>query len=219
MATAEIFLIRHGIRRDFEDPSWKLTAAEPNDPPLAESGLRQGGDIARALVDDGIEPIRAIYCSPFLRALQTAAPAARLLDVPVRIEPGFGEWLSPEFFSTPPLLLSLRDAAEFCPMVDVGYIPAHTAGGLEGSETVEVRARVRLALETIQRRTPGESFAVFTHGSPLCQATAELLGGLDGVDTRMGSITRIVRGDDGRFALASSGCDHLRDGDTHLRFH
>jgi broad specificity phosphatase PhoE len=219
MDPAEIFLIRHGIRRDFEDPDWKLTASEPNDPPLAESGLRQAGDIARAMAGSGIQPIRAIYCSPFLRALQTAAPAAKLLGVPVRIEPGFGEWLSPEFFSVPPRLLSLAEAAAVCPTLDAGYIPVHTASGLEESETREVRSRVRLALETIQCRAPSESFAVFTHGSPLCQAAAELLGSLDGVDTRMGSITRVERGGDGCFVLVGSGCDHLGDADSHLRFH
>ncbi|MEI6033100.1 MAG: histidine phosphatase family protein [Verrucomicrobiae bacterium] len=210
-----IILIRHGIRQDFADPSWKLTAQEPNDTPLAEAGLRQGEDIARALEGSGI---RAIYCSPFLRALQTAAPASMKLGIPLRIEPGFGEWLNPEWFSSLPRLLSLREAAGVCPLVDVSYIPLHSPAGLELDETVEVRARVKIALEAILQRSPGESFAVVAHGSPLGQSAEFLLGSLDGVDLRMGAITRIACGDGG-FRLISSGSDHLGDEDSHLRFH
>lgn len=211
----QIYLIRHGIRRDFEDPAWKLSAENPDDPPLAAAGLGQAEDIARALVGSGIG---AIYSSPFLRALQTAGPAAGLLGVPVRIEPGFGEWLSPDFFSGPPRLLSPEEAAAICPQVERSYRPAHVPGGLEADETVEVRERVKSSLESIMRRAPEESFAVFTHGSPLVQAVVGLLGRLEDVDTRMGSITRIACGD-GKFTLVSSDCHHLRQTDTHLRFH
>ena len=215
MRRSEIYLIRHGIRQDFVDPSWKLSAPEPNDPPLAEAGLRQGEDIAAALADSGI---RAIYCSPFLRALQTAAASSNRLSIPVRIEPGFEEWLSPEYFSAPPSLLSLRDAIVICPLVDVDYIPTHTPDGLELDEAVEVRARVESSMEAILGHAHNEPFAVVTHGSPLGQSAAALLGTLDGVDMRMGSITRIAC-HDGVFELVSSGCDHLSDQDEYLRFH
>lgn len=211
----QIILIRHGIRRDFEDPAWKLSAENPDDPPLAAAGLEQAEDIARALVGSGIG---AIYSSPFLRALQTAGPSGGLLGVPVRIEPGFGEWLSPQFFPAPPRLLTPEVAAATCPQVELSYQPAHVPDGLEADETVEVRERVKSALTTIMLRAPGESFAVFTHGSPLVQAVGGLFGHLDDVDTRMGSITRIAC-DDGKFTLVSSNCDHLCQTDTHLRFH
>jgi broad specificity phosphatase PhoE len=210
-----IILIRHGIRQDFADPSWKFTAQEPNDTPLAEAGLRQAEDIARALEGSGIG---AIYCSPFLRALQTAAPASKHLGIPLRIEPGFGEWLNPEWFCSLPRLVSLREAAGICPLVDASYIPIHSQAGLEQDETVEVRARVKIALEAILRRSPGESFAVVAHGSPLGQSATFLVGGLDGVDLRMGAITRISCGNGG-FRLISSGSEHLGEGDRHLRFH
>jgi len=215
MRSSEIYLIRHGVRQDFVDPSWKLSALEPNDPPLAEAGLRQGEDIAAALTDSGI---LAIYCSPFLRALQTAAASSKRTGIPVRVEPGFGEWLNPEFFSFPPRLLSGPNTAGVCPLVDADYIPAHTPGGLELDEAVEVRARVKSTIDTILLRAPGESFAAFTHGSPLGQSAVAFLGGLDGVDTRMGSITHIAC-HDGRFELVSSACDHLRDQDELARFH
>lgn len=211
----KIYLIRHGIRRDFEEPEWKLSAPNPDDPPLAAAGLEQAEDIARALAGTGI---CAIYSSPFLRALQTAAPAAGALGIPARIEPGFGEWLSPDFFPALPRLLSPQEAAVVFPHVEAAYLPAHVPQGFEAAETIEVRRRVTESLATIMRRAPGESFAVFTHGSPLAQAAHSLLGTLDDVDTRMGSITQILL-KEGKFTLLSSDCNHLRKTDTHLRFH
>ena len=210
----EVCLIRHGIRQDFVDPSWKLSAREPNDTPLAEAGLRQAKDIAAALAGSGI---RALYCSPFLRALQTAAPLSARIEAPILIEPGFGEWLNPEWFPAPPALLGTEAIARICPRVDFSYKPAHQTTGLEADETIEVRARVKTALEAIFRQRPGESFAVFTHGSPLGQTAAAILGNLDGVDMRMGSITRIACGESG-FRLISSGSGHLAEEDTHFRF-
>ncbi len=215
MQASDIYLIRHGIREDFVDPSWKLTASEPGDTPLSEGGLRQACDIAGALTNSGI---RAVYCSPFTRALQTAAPLSEHLVVPVFIEPGFGEWLSPEWFAAPPSLLPAHAAGRICPLTDPTYLPAHQTRGLEGDESVEVRARVKKTIETILARRPGESFAVVLHGSPLCQAAGLLLGTLDGIDTGMGAITHISF-KSGIFALISSGSTHLRDNDHHLRFH
>lgn len=54
------------------------------DPVLTELGLQQADAAAEALAG---EPIRRIVASPYRRALQTAAPLARRLGVPVEIEP------------------------------------------------------------------------------------------------------------------------------------
>jgi hypothetical protein len=60
--------------------------------------------------------------------------------------------------------------------------------------------------------------AIFTHGSPLGQGIARLLGTLEGIDLHMGSITTVaVSG--GAARLVSSGSGHLRDPDPNLRFH
>jgi broad specificity phosphatase PhoE len=215
MPRSEIFLIRHGIRLDFVSPDWKENAEKPFDPPLADIGLQQAEDIAGALKMSGI---KAIYSSPYLRAIQTAAASSHALDIEVRIEPGFGEWLNPGFFTDLPCLLSPREAVAICPLIDTAYEPAFVPSSLEPKEEIDVASRVDAVLKTIFHLAPADSFAIFTHGSPLCQAALKLLGHLDGVDTRMGAITRILRDGD-ELQLISSNSDHLRDKDAHLRFH
>jgi probable phosphoglycerate mutase len=54
------------------------------DPPLSELGHRQAAALAAAY---GKLPIEAIYCSPLLRAKQTAAPLAAALKLELFIEP------------------------------------------------------------------------------------------------------------------------------------
>ena len=50
-----IYLIRHGQREDFEDPTWPQRAARPYDTPLSATGFRQAEDVGRALMDQGIQ--------------------------------------------------------------------------------------------------------------------------------------------------------------------
>lgn len=210
----DFYLIRHGIREDFVNPAWKLTAKEPNDTPLSDEGLLQATDIAKALETSLIQ---AIYCSPFLRTIQTAAPLAAQLAIPVFLEPGFGEWLNPAFFPTLPVLLPINEVTTICPQIDLCYFPAHIISGWEADETIEVRMRVTNTIHQILAQNPGKSFAAIMHGSPLCQLAGALLGSLEGVDTRMGAITRISY-DGETFTLISSDSTHLQKEDTHIRF-
>merc|ERR1712232_876870 len=58
---------------------------------LTESGLEQAQRIVGVLKDAQID---AIFCSPFVRALQTAAPLAASLGKAVRIDNGLCELLA-----------------------------------------------------------------------------------------------------------------------------
>ena len=58
------------------------------DPRLTPLGHDQAAAAAEALAE---RPIRRIVASPYTRALQTAAPTARALGLPVRIHPGVRE--------------------------------------------------------------------------------------------------------------------------------
>ena len=93
--TGSVWIVRHGERADVVDPDWHLTAARPHDPPLTEAGFQQAAATAAALQEERID---AVYTSPFLRCVQTAAVIAVALDAPLRIEPGLCEWLNEEWF-------------------------------------------------------------------------------------------------------------------------
>lgn len=79
-----MILLRHG------QSEWNLhfsaTREDPGipDAPLTPLGVKQAETAAEALAD---EPIRRILASPYTRALQTAAPIARKLGIPVLVNP------------------------------------------------------------------------------------------------------------------------------------
>jgi glucosyl-3-phosphoglycerate phosphatase len=79
-----MILLRHG-QSEF-NLHFTATRRDPGivDPRLTALGHAQAADAARVLAE---QPVARIITSPYTRALQTAAPLARLLGVPVVIEP------------------------------------------------------------------------------------------------------------------------------------
>ncbi len=83
-----MILLRHG-QSEF-NLLFTETRRDPGivDPKLTPLGHRQAQAAAEALAGEGLQRILA---SPYTRALQTAAPIARLLGVPVLIHPHIRE--------------------------------------------------------------------------------------------------------------------------------
>ena len=56
--------------------------------------------VAASVQLHGLSAVDAIYCSPFIRAIQTAAPLAAALGQPIRVDRGFGKmpWAALPFF-------------------------------------------------------------------------------------------------------------------------
>ncbi len=79
-----MILLRHG-QSEF-NLLFTATRRDPGipDPKLTELGHQQAQAAAEALAD---APIRRIIASPYTRALETAAPIARRLGVPVIVTP------------------------------------------------------------------------------------------------------------------------------------
>jgi glucosyl-3-phosphoglycerate phosphatase len=77
-----MILLRHG-QSEF-NLHFTATRRDPgiNDPKLTELGHRQAEAAAASLAR---EPISRILCSPYTRALQTAAPIAKRLGLPVTV--------------------------------------------------------------------------------------------------------------------------------------
>ncbi|MBS1770229.1 MAG: histidine phosphatase family protein [Acidobacteria bacterium] len=72
----KLFLVRHG--QSAGNAEGRFGGHSPT--PLSELGLRQADSAAKALQKEGIT---AIFSSDLLRAVQTAEPLSRLIDVPV----------------------------------------------------------------------------------------------------------------------------------------
>jgi broad specificity phosphatase PhoE len=115
-----LWLARHGNRQDFVDPSWAATAERPFDPGLSFDGLEQAKRLAARLSSERIDHI---FASPFLRTVETAHFAAELLGLPLKLEPGLGEWLNPSWFAREPELFSATELKRRFPHIDEGYAP------------------------------------------------------------------------------------------------
>ncbi|HAN45513.1 MAG TPA: histidine phosphatase family protein [Cyanobacteria bacterium UBA8156] len=119
----QLWIARHANRQDFVDPRWFETADRPYDPPLSADGWQQARALAQRLA---AAPIHRIYASPFLRTVQTAAAIAAVLGVSIRLEPGLGEWLHPDWMPANPARLSATALAAHFP-IDLAYCSPATA--------------------------------------------------------------------------------------------
>lgn len=75
------------------------------DPPITELGIKQADALGAWI--DGVDPRPTrLYCSPMRRTIQTAAPVAEALDLPLRAEdflferPGPTDWDGDHFVAT-----------------------------------------------------------------------------------------------------------------------
>ena len=199
-----IWIARHATRIDMVDPDWKASADRPFDAHLAEIGHVEADALARRLAD---EPIDAVYASPFLRALETAAPLAVRTGAPLRIEPGVGEWLQAEWFATMPEMLPGDQVACIAERWDRTY---RSPSQLCCPETWEQMAS--RAADTIHRlAATGENFVLVGHGASVYGTVAALLGrvaeNLDPIPPA--SVYKIVRRGDQWDAELEADASHL----------
>jgi broad specificity phosphatase PhoE len=167
--TQIIWIARHGSRLDFADPEWCINAPRPHDPPLSPNGMHQGGQLAQRLKP---ERITHLFSSPFLRAVETANVVAEDLDLSMRIEPGFSEWLNRAWFPAPPETLSVDELARRFPRIDRDYRPRGSARyGESGEEALRRSGETAVRLAHDFR----EDFLIVGHGASVLGATAGLL--------------------------------------------
>ncbi|GAX72711.1 hypothetical protein CEUSTIGMA_g167.t1 [Chlamydomonas eustigma] len=77
LKTQQVVIMRHAERLDDIDKDW--SSARPWDTPLSERGLEEACKVGESLKAQGLLLTR-IYCSPFLRCIQTALRVAQALS-------------------------------------------------------------------------------------------------------------------------------------------
>lgn len=78
---------------------WGRTTHMPQNPPLTKRGRQQAVDLGTSLIGKGIT---RIYCSPFLRCVQTAEQVSAVFNCPFQVELGLCEWLIKAWYPTDP---------------------------------------------------------------------------------------------------------------------
>jgi len=132
-----VWTTRHGERRDYVDPMWYKSAANPADTPLSANGRIQARDLGLRLRN---EALAHIFTSPFRRAVETAHIAAEILDLPLKVENGASEFLCPEWFLRDPRLTAVEELAREFPRIDTSYSSAVNPVFPEDWETCTRRA-------------------------------------------------------------------------------
>jgi 2,3-bisphosphoglycerate-dependent phosphoglycerate mutase len=117
----EIVFIRHG------QPEWIKDGLNVENPPLTELGHAQAQAMADALA---VERFDEIYCSPLVRARQTAAPLFEALGRPETIAPWLEEIRDPAWHGTP------QKKAELAYAELKGRPAEGRWDGLEGGESI-----------------------------------------------------------------------------------
>ncbi|MGI0482210.1 histidine phosphatase family protein [Geminocystis sp. CENA526] len=113
-----ICIARHGHRFDFVYPQWFNTALRRYDPPLSLLGQTQAQELGLKLQHRSIDHI---IVSPFLRTIQTGHIIAEMLNLPLQLEAGLGEWHNPHWMSETPCLHPQEELAPFYPLINWEY--------------------------------------------------------------------------------------------------
>jgi len=203
--TQTVWTVRHGQRQDTVDPDWELTADRVHDPGLTELGRWQAWRVGRFFADHGID-FEAVYCSPFLRAVQTTAEIYGETDDRAWLEPGLGEHRNAEWFDSDPETLSQKTLVEYFEPIQDDHKPVVIPEFPESHDEAEQRAG--RAAQLLADKHDG-SLLLVGHGLTIGGVVRGLVGSTNGVDAPLCGITRIEsQGDD--WVLDFSGkVDHL----------
>ncbi len=203
-----IWLARHGAREDSENPHWFRTAERPHDPGLAELGHAQASELAARLKQ---EKVAHIFCSPFLRTVQTAHAVAEALNLNVKLEHGFCEWLNPAWFDKQPEFLPISELSASFPRIDKAYT---TRTMPEFPETLpEVVKRAGQTMYRLRSDYPGELLVV-GHGATVMGVACALDAKAPQLTCPLCSLTRLVRKKGGWHVDVADDATFLRSGAT-----
>ena len=203
--TETVWAVRHGQRQDTVDPDWELTADRVHDPGLTELGRWQAWRCGRYFADRGIT-FDAIYCSPFLRAVQTTAEICGEIGGEACLEPGLGEHRNNEWFDSEPETLSQHTLADYFDPIrndhDAFIIPEFPEAHHEAEQRAGVAARDAAAAHD-------ERVLLVGHGLTIGGVVRGLVGSTEGVHAPLCGITRMDRAGEEWDLTFSGHVDHL----------
>jgi len=156
-------LVRHGAH----GPLGSVLAGRMPDVALGDAGRAQAAALARRF---SAEAIAAVISSPVQRAVETAAPVAAVLGVPVQADPGFeeidfGRWTGAAF-------ADLDGSAEWD-----AWNAARGLAPTPGGETMlAAQARAVAALGALRGRYGDAAVVVVSHADIIKAILAHALG-------------------------------------------
>lgn len=142
-----IYITRHAFRMHLDSTRyWPSPTGIDRDPVLTSHGVNQAAQLAEHIT--GLQPpVDRIYSSPYYRCVQTINYAADLLDQPIFIDNGIGEWYGETIFLHP-LPATVEVLQGFFPRVDGSYTPS-LCPSRKGETMVDIHERTKKAVALI----------------------------------------------------------------------
>ncbi len=164
------------------------------DTPLTKIGLFSSHEVSTALRKAGA-PISAVFCSPFLRCVETGDMILRGygdVGLTLRIEPGLGE-NSTEVGEPLPRVITPAELKQMGYRVDPTHVPLYPdIGYMDAERTLrETYARHRRTVRYCLEKSQGQILLV-CHGASLDFATREMVGRRPRNAEEVARITRSV---------------------------
>lgn len=162
-----LYLIRHG--QSAGNAEGRFGGHGPT--PLSELGREQAEKTAKVLANEGIN---AIYTSDLLRAVQTAEPLAKLLNIPIQKSEAFRE-------RSVGILegLTFDESKERFPRDYYALINRNIHHVITGGESYrQLLRRITGELKNILRNHQSGRVAIFSHTGAICFVTLHLIGAI-----------------------------------------
>ncbi len=162
-----LYLIRHG--QSAGNAEGRFGGHGPT--PLSDLGRDQAERTANLLAKEGIN---AIYSSDLLRAVQTAEPLAKMLDLPINTSPAFRERHVGVLEG-----LTFDESKERFPRDYYALINRNIHHVITDGESYrQLLQRITDELEAIIHDNNGRRLAVFSHTGAICFLTLHLMGAI-----------------------------------------
>ncbi|MCY7376827.1 MAG: histidine phosphatase family protein [Pyrinomonadaceae bacterium] len=168
MQPTRLFLVRHG--QSDGNAEGRFGGHSPT--PLSDLGKQQAEMTARALAK---EKIHAIYSSDLHRAVQTAEPLAKLIDLPIIATPAFRERKVGVLEG-----LTFDESKAAHPKDYYALINRNIHHVITNGESYrQLLRRATLELHEILRTHQGENVVIFSHTGAICYLTLYLIGAIN----------------------------------------
>ena len=168
MPVTRLYLVRHG--QSAGNAEGRFGGHSPT--PLSELGIEQAKVTAERLAK---ERINVIYSSDLHRAVQTAAPLAEILDLPINKNSAFRERkvgvLEGKTFDES----KNEFPKDYYALINRNIHHIIT----EGESYRQLLKRATKALHEVIRNHQGEKIAIFSHTGAICYLTLYLLGAIN----------------------------------------
>ncbi|HEY0461511.1 MAG TPA: histidine phosphatase family protein [Pyrinomonadaceae bacterium] len=168
MPVTKLYLVRHGQSAGNAEGRFGGHSATP----LSELGLQQAETAAKTLAKEKID---AIYTSDLHRAVQTAEPLARLLDLPIVKTSAFRERHVGVLEG-----LTFDESKESFPQDYYALVNRSIHHVITKGESYRhLLRRATGELREILRTHQGEKVVIFSHTGTICFLTLHILGAIN----------------------------------------